>query len=344
MGANLLQRLARTIRQTGPMSVAQYMQAALHDPEHGYYRRASGIGDDFITAPESSQMFGELVGLWCVHEWRAMSAPSPFSLVELGPGSGALIADALRAARLAPDFLAAMRLTLIEASPLLRARQKAALDSLGLKATWAEELPAPGTPTIMLLNEFLDCFPIRQFVMSAEGWRERMVGAEGEGLRFGLGPPLSAEPQAPLGAVREEAPGLGPFVGRLREHLTAAPGRALILDYGGDGAGDTLQALRAHRKIDALEAPGESDLTAQVDFAALARHAQGLRIDGPTVQGDFLRALGIEARAQALTRANPDRAERIGRELQRLTHAHGMGVLFKALCLSSPTLPPPAGF
>ncbi|MBL8551410.1 MAG: SAM-dependent methyltransferase [Hyphomonadaceae bacterium] len=342
---SLKTRLIRQISQTGPISVAHYMQAALYDPEHGYYTRADAIGRDFITAPESSQMFGELIGLWCVHEWRAIGAPTPFRLVELGPGSGALIADALRAARLAPDFLAALQLHLIEVSPTLRERQKAALAPLSIDATWTDELPQPGVPALFILNEFLDCFPIRQFVRTQEGWRERQVGLGADGdLAFGLAPALPGGPEAEIGAIREEAPSLRPFIDQLAEHLRAAPSRALIIDYAGDGTGDTLQALKAHQKLAPTAAPGDSDLTAHVDFRALAQWAEGLRIDGPSAQGDFLRALGIEARAAALARAHPALWERIEREMHRLTHPDAMGVLFKTLCLSSPDLPASVGF
>jgi NADH dehydrogenase [ubiquinone] 1 alpha subcomplex assembly factor 7 len=347
---SLKDRLAAHIAQTGPLTVAQYMHAALYDPQHGYYTTRADIGVDFITAPESSQMFGELIGLWCAHEWRAMGAPDPFLLIEFGPGRGALIADALRAARVAPDFLAALRLHLVEISPALRARQKQALDALGVEAAWHEGWPPAGAPSLMIMNEFLDCLPVRQWVRAQEGWREKVVGTTEKGdLCFGLTPPLPLGEggrgrggQREVGAVREEAPSLPAFVAQLVECLQAAPGRALIIDYAGDGWGDTLQAVRAHEKVDPLAAPGECDLTAHVDFAALRRGAEGLRVDGPVPQRDFLRALGIDARAEALARAHPDRAERIGRERTRLTE--DMGVLFKALCLSNPSLPPPAGF
>lgn len=341
----LAQKLAAQIRLTGPISVAQFMQAALYDPQHGYYTRAAEIARDFITAPESSQMFGELIGLWCVHEWQALGAPESFDLIEFGPGSGALLADALRAARLEPAFLAAARVSLIEISPALRAAQKEKLDALGVAAHWRDAPPPPGAPALLIANEFLDCLPIRQYVRSGEGWRERMVGAESDGaLSFRLGPPLPGGPDAPPGAVREEAPGLAAQIERIGAHLQAAPGRALIIDYAGDGMGDTLQALRAHQKLDPLAAPGESDLTARVDFTALQRAAKGLRIDGPVPQAHFLRALGLDQRAEALIRQHPQRAERIAREHARLTAPAQMGTLFQAICLSSPHLPPAAGF
>jgi SAM-dependent MidA family methyltransferase len=345
----LAERLAAQIAQTGPMSVAQFMAAALHDPQHGYYSRGGAIGGDFITAPEVSQMFGELIGLWCAHEWEALGRPDPVAIIELGPGTGALISDAWRAWRATGDLRAAAQLHLVEISPGLRAAQAEALARAGARASWHAALgDTPRLPALIIANEFLDCMPIRQFVRSKTGWREKQVGVDADGaLRFGLGPPLPPPADdAEIGSIREVAPGLPALIDQLAQRLHAAPCRALIIDYGGDGAGDTLQAVRRHAKIDPLAAPGEGDLTAHVDFVTLARLARdaGLDVAGPRPQGEFLCALGLEARAAALARAHPERAERIGRELQRLSHPDAMGVLFKALCLSSPSLPPPAGF
>jgi NADH dehydrogenase [ubiquinone] 1 alpha subcomplex assembly factor 7 len=343
------------------MSVAQFMAAALYDPRGGYYRRAPSIGanGDFITAPEVSQMFGELVGLWCAHEWEAMERPSPFHLIELGPGRGTLMADAWRASRIAPGFRSVTRIHFIEINSDLRRLQREALAQVGADANWCERFEAiPSAYNVILANEFFDCLPIRQFVRTRIPdnplrWRERLLGVESDGLRFGLAqealpdeallPPRSHA--APEGSVAEIAPALPAWIDLIAARLHANPGRMLIIDYGGDGMGDTLQALKAHGKVDPLESPGEADLTAHVDFGAIKRLAcaSALDVHGPVSQGDWLRSLGIEARAQALSAARPDRADRIARELERLTGNSHMGGLFQVLCLSSPHLPPPAG-
>lgn len=355
----LAQRLAAQIQQTGPLTVAQYMAACLYDPRDGYYTRAPSIGGegDFITAPEVSQMFGELIGLWCVHEWDALARPKTTEWIELGPGNGALISDAWRASRISPAFRESARLHLLEVSEPLKARQADALGKLGARPRWHERIEAlPEGPSLIIANEFFDCLPMRQFVRIEDGWRERVIGLDDDGaLTFGLFPntirvddpliPPALHDAAP-GAIAEIAPAFTGWVDAIATRLLRAPGRALIIDYAGDGRGDTLQALRAHRKQGPLDAPGEADLTAHVDFIALRilARASGLQVSGPTPQGDFLRALGINERAAALAQAHPERAERIARELHRLTAATEMGVLFKVLCLSSPNLPPPAGF
>ncbi|MES1158729.1 MAG: SAM-dependent methyltransferase [Terricaulis silvestris] len=388
----LKRTLIEHIRETGPITVAQFMAACLYDPRHGYYAREPRIaGDgDFITGPEISQMFGELIGLWCVHEWDVLGRPAPFQLMELGPGNGALIADAWRAARIEPAFRDAAQVHLIEVSNVLRGRQAEALARFDVRARWHERVDAaPVSAGFVIANEFFDCLPIRQFVRTDDGWRERLIGVTNQGeLQFGLGglaqdplllrgggrgwgaarmlegshrspieftehsasphplTPSSQEEGEMIGVVHEVAPALEAWVDVLAQRLKSAPGRALIIDYAGDGAGDTLQAVRAHTKESPLEAPGDADLTARVDFVALKilARASGLQVHGPADQGSFLAALGLHQRAEALAAAHPERAARIGREVARLTDADQMGVLFKAICLSSPNLPPPAGF
>jgi NADH dehydrogenase [ubiquinone] 1 alpha subcomplex assembly factor 7 len=346
---SLRERLFEHIRENGPMTVADFMAACLHDPEHGYYAARpamGGEGADFLTAPEASQMFGELIGLWCAHEWDALGKPA-FNLIELGPGRGVLMQDILRATRRVEGFHEAAAVVLVETSPVLRDAQAERVAD----AEWTLRLEdAPPGPSLIIANEFLDCMPIRQFVRGEDGWHEKLVGlGETEELVFGLSAALPApESEDEVGAVREIATGLESLVYELERRLHEAPGRALFIDYGyvePEGA-DTLQALSKHKKVDPLAAPGEADLTAHVDFARLARLAReaGLGVDGPAGQGAFLRGLGIEFRAEALSRANPEHAERLGRELRRLTHAEEMGALFKVICLSSPNLPPPAGF
>ncbi len=349
-GRGLRERLIAQIAISGPITIAEYMRACLHDPEDGYYATRPGIGADFVTAPEISQMFGELVGAWCAHEWRQIGAPSPLRLVELGPGTGALMRDALRAAKAAPGFTEAARVTLIDASPALRERQAEALRAAA--PAWARDLRdlAPA-PTLLIANELLDCLPIRQFLRAEDGWRERLVGARRDALTFGLAPMqladmsiLPDDVRDEVGAVAEIALGAEALLDDVARVL--APGRALFIDYGSQGGGDSLQAIVAHRKVDPLAEPGRADLTAHVDFAAIARFAEraGLIVHGPIRQARFLRALGLDQRAEALTRAHPDRAARIAREHARLTAPDQMGDLFKVICLSSPDLPAPAGF
>jgi NADH dehydrogenase [ubiquinone] 1 alpha subcomplex assembly factor 7 len=344
----LRQRLIEHIREAGPMTVAEFMAACLHDPEHGYYATRPAIGGDsadFLTAPEASQMFGELIGLWCAHEWDALGKPA-FNLIELGPGRGVLMQDMLRATKRIEGMHEAASIVLVETSAPLRDEQAERVP----QAEWGARLEdAPPGPSLIIANEFLDCMPIRQFVRGEDGWHEKLVGLdEADELVFGLSAALPApDSEDEVGAVREIAPGLDALVYEIERRLHEAPGRALFIDYGYVRPGaDTLQALSRHRKVDPLESPGEADLTAHVDFAHLAHLAReaALSVAGPITQTQFLRALGVELRAEALARANPEHAPRLARELKRLTHAEEMGVLFKVICLSSPNLPPPAGF
>jgi NADH dehydrogenase [ubiquinone] 1 alpha subcomplex assembly factor 7 len=346
---SLKTKLIDHIRETGPMTVADYMGAALYDPKDGYYATRPAIGGesaDFLTAPEASQMFGELIGLWCAHEWDVLGKPA-FNLIELGPGRGVLMQDMLRATQRIEGFHDAANVVFVEMSGPLRDEQASRVEN----ADWTVRLEdAPPGPSLIIANEFLDCFPIRQFVRDEDGWREKLIGLdEGDALTFGLSNALPApdEDESAPGTVREIAPALEAFMYEIESRLHAAPSRALFIDYGyvkPEGA-DTLQALKSHKKGDPLEAPGEADLTAHVDFARLSRLAQdaNLSVGGPVSQSAFLRALGIEYRADTLAQANPTHAQRLGRELRRLTHADEMGALFKAICLSSPNLPPPAG-
>lgn len=355
----LTDRLLDLIAQNGPLTVAQYMTSALYDPLNGYYTRQAALGadGDFLTAPEASQMFGELVGLWCAHEWQAMGSPSAFNLVELGAGNGALMADAWRATKIAPGFHDAARLSLVEVGETLRARQAQALEAVGARAAWISHIDdAPIGPTIIIANEFLDCLPIRQFVRIEGRWREKLVGARDGALAFGFSQePLPDDTLIPPalrnagdGAIAEVAPALPAFIASIARRFAGAPGRALIVDYGAaqTTGGDTLQAVRRHQRVDPLEAPGGADLTAHVDFQRLCRLAReaGLGVDGPVAQGAWLTELGIRERAAALTTARPDKADSISAQLHRLTAPDQMGVLFNAVCLSTSDSPAPAGF
>jgi NADH dehydrogenase [ubiquinone] 1 alpha subcomplex assembly factor 7 len=346
---SLKQKLIEQVRENGPMTVAEFMAACLYDPDAGYYATRPAIGGaaaDFLTAPEASQMFGELIGLWCAHEWDALGKPA-FNLIELGPGRGVLMQDALRATQRISGFREAASITLVETSEPLREQQATRVADV----EWVAHIEdAPPGPSLIIANEFLDCLPIRQFLRGEDGWHEKLVGLdEADQLIFGLSAALTApDSDDEIGAMREIAPGLESIIYEIERRLHEAPGRALIVDYGyaqPEGA-DTLQALKRHKKVDPLDSPGEADLTAHVDFSHIARlaHEAGLAVHGPVTQGAFLRGLGIEVRADALARANPGHAERLARELRRLTHDDEMGALFKVICLSSPNQPPPAGF
>lgn len=352
--------IARRIRAAGPLTVAEFMAEALQHPRHGYYtgRDPLGAAGDFITAPEVSQVFGELIGLWCAEVWAQMGRPDPVLLVELGPGRGTLMADGLRALAVAPDFRRALRLHLVETSPALRALQARALAKA--EPIWHERLEAvPAGPLLLVANEFLDALPIRQFERRSGGWHERRVGLAPGGNKFAFALDPAPSPSAalipprlstaPEGSVAEVRPAALSLAGGLAERLASEEGAALFIDYGhGESAcGDTLQAVRQHRYHPVLEAPGSADLTAHVDFEAFAGAARdaGARSCGPVTQGSFLRTLGIELRAQQLVaNASPESGAAIRAGMRRLIDADQMGTLFKVLALTHPDLPTPAGF
>ncbi len=343
---SLQDHLLRLIEIDGPMTVARYMHEVLQHPDSGYYRRDDifGADGDFITAPEISQMFGELIGLWCASCWQTMGAPARVNLIELGPGRGILMADLLRAADMVPEFAAAIDLHLVETSEKLRDIQAAALPNRSPR--WHDALPADlKGPSIVVANEFLDALPIHQFQAVDGRWYERMVGRVDDTLAFVLAPnptPLARRAE-PGGSILELAPAREAAVGSIAAHADYA----LIVDYGfaEPGLGDTLQAVRRHRFHDPLTAPGTADLTSHVDFHALSGGAEGAACWGPVSQRDFLFALGIRERAATLRRAatGPQR-ETIDRAVARLTDAAQMGTLFKVLAITPPNAPAPAGF
>ncbi len=336
--------LRSIIAQEGLIPVGRYMALCLGHPAHGYYasRDPFGAAGDFTTAPEISQMFGEMIGLWAVDAWARMGEPSALRLVELGPGRGTLMADFLRAARVRPAFLDAASVHLVETSAALREKQRERLREAPVEIAWHKrfaEIP-PG-PAIVIANEFFDALPIRQYVLTERGWCERLVGTgDGGELVFGLAP----EPErrlatkAHLGAVLEQPVAALAVMSEVGARLAAEGGAGLFFDYGYEGPAisDTLQAVKRHAFADPLAEPGEADLTAHVDFSALAAAAREAGADsfGPTAQGDFLRSLGIEARAAVLKRrATPAQASEIDAALQRLTgdDPSAMGRLFKVL-------------
>jgi NADH dehydrogenase [ubiquinone] 1 alpha subcomplex assembly factor 7 len=348
------------IARAGPISVAEFMDTCLYDPQHGYYRWRAPLGaaGDFVTAPEISQMFGELIGLWAAEVWRFMDEPDPVALIELGPGRGTMMRDALRAARAAPQFRRALRVHLIETSPNLQSQQRQTLSGVDDPAVrWHASIDEVATtPAIIVANEFFDALPICQAERRATGWHERVVAVDTSGALV-------------LTVARDPLPGpkLPPAVAHARIGETfewrpckfaieiarraADGGAALIIDYGhvNSATGDTLQAVRSHRYANPLTLPGLTDLTAHVDFEALGKAAQeaGARVHGPMEQGTWLKGLGIEARA-AMLHANAAESKRadITAAVQRLTGtgAHQMGSLFKAIGFSAPAITHLPGF
>jgi len=352
MATPLGEKLTAIITENGPISIADYMRHCLADPAHGYYatRDPLGAAGDFITAPEISQMYGEMIGAWLVHAWQAAGAPERAILAEAGPGRGTLMADILRAGRLDSAFLNAVSVHLIETSPALRDKQKAILSDLsGVQSpvTWHERIEdLPDHPLFFIANEFFDALPIRQYVWKDNGWRERVVGLDDAGnLAFGLGPgrldPRAANaPDGPVeGNVFEIRPAATAIMENLAGRIATFGGAGLIVDYGyGQPAfGDTLQAVKNHAYADPLADPGEADLTAHVDFAALARSAReaGAVAHGPMDQGAFLLATGLLERAGRLGAGKDATARQaISDAVERLAGPAAMGTLFKVLALT----------
>ncbi|MEO1224678.1 MAG: SAM-dependent methyltransferase [Pseudomonadota bacterium] len=350
--------LKRRIAADGPVTVATYMAEALGHPKHGYYMTRDPLGQagDFTTAPEISQMFGELLGLWCADVWLRLGRPDPVLWLELGPGRGTLMQDAWRATKAVPGFHEAVRLYLLETSPVLRQRQAAALAVA--EPQWIERLAdLPDGPLLAIANEFFDALPIRQFQMTESGWRERLIAWDEahDALSFALAPhedpavhlvPSSVR-QAPLGAIAEICPAGISVAAELGRRISTAGGAAAIIDYGPltPGTGDSFQAVSGHDYADPLDRPGENDLTAHVDFQTLARAATeaGAVVERLQTQAEFLTDLGIAQRAAALRAdASGEQCDAIDAALHRLTGttSDAMGELFKVLTLVSPGLAP----
>ncbi len=359
MSEEIADKIVRRIRAEGPLTVAAYMAMALHDPAGGYYakRRPIGAAGDFTTAPEISQVFGELIALWCAELWERMGRPDPVIVAELGPGRGVLMEDLLRAAGTVPELRRALRICLVETSPVLRGEQERRLGQAMPKwVTRIEELPEG--PMLMVANEFLDALPIRQFVCGSSGWSERMVAVDREDrLVFVNGPESLAASLLVPGSLRHSSPGtiveICPaalaLAGALGSRLARQPGAALFIDYGYflTAPGSTLRALQRHRPVSALAAPGSADLSAHIDFAAFAEAARtaGAEIHGPIGQGRFLTALGAGLRLKALSaRATPAQRQSLEAGVRRLLDPGEMGDLYKVVALVSPGLSPPPGF
>ena len=348
---SLTDRLVEKIRRGGPISVADYMNAATKE----YYAQGDVFGSrgDFITAPEISQTFGEIIGLWCAVVWQNMGNPNPCRLIECGPGRGTLMADALRAASRVPGFFEALDVHLVEQSGALRDRQREKLE--GHNITWHERLDTcPDGPVLLIGNEFLDALPIRQMENTTAGWMERRIGLDDLGrFRFTLHDTAESVSDAPrdadIGTIYETSPAIKTFVTNVATRILRHRGAALFIDYGHkkSAVGETLQAVQRHQPHPVLEAPGTADITAHVDFEVAAKAAQsaGATVYGPIEQGIWLKQLGITVRGALLAKGKPsDVALDIESSIRRLTEPNAMGALFKVMALTHPDLEPPEGF
>jgi SAM-dependent MidA family methyltransferase len=357
----LQSEIKKLIKSSGPMPVWRYMELCLTHPKHGYYVSRDPLGreGDFTTAPEVSQMFGELLGLWAASVWKAIGSPPQLLLVELGPGRGTMMADALRALRVLPPLYQVLDIHLVEINPVLRDKQKSTLSGVRSVA-WHDSIDeVPEGPAVIFANEYFDVLPIHQVVRLETGWHERTVEIDGNGqIGFGaapeptprfevLLPPLVRA--APVGAVFEWRPDAE--IMKIATRVRDQDGAALIIDYGHlrSDAGDTFQAIARHSFADPLKSPGQADVTAHVDFEALVRAAEdlGARAHGPVTQGEFLQQLGIETRALTLmAKTTHEVSEDIAGALKRLIGGGraGMGSMFKVLAISAPHLTSLAGF
>ena len=341
------------IHKNGPLPLDRFMELSLLHPEFGYYQKQQAIGSkgDFITAPEVSQMFGELIGLWCVDAWAKLGAPSKFALVEMGPGRGILMEDILRVTAHIPDFQQALQIHMVEASQRLQKLQQSRLEGSGI--IWQESFPnlPADMPTIVIGNEFLDALPIKQFKFKDGKWQEVAVGVSDGALTYTLTPTETLlQPQsAEEGQIQEFSPSADEFIRILAERLNKTGGSALFVDYGPatKRSGDSFQALKDHKYTDPLATPGEADLTAHVQFGRLRDIALKAGCASPAIegQGRFLERLGIEARVMQLSRkATEAQKKSIAEAHKRLVSEEGMGTLFKAFAFSSGLSAPLAGF
>ncbi|MHA1523186.1 MAG: class I SAM-dependent methyltransferase [Alphaproteobacteria bacterium] len=360
----LARLISAQITQHGPMGLDRYMALCLGHPEHGYYKTRDpfGRGGDFVTAPEISQMFGEILGLWCADMWEKIGRPTPVGMVELGPGRGTLMADMLRAAQVVPAFARALNVHLVETSQRLRAIQRETLSALSRNICWHDQLgEVPQMPMLLLANELFDALPVHQLEMCQDGWHERVVTMSDKGALTLVcagapAPPGLADlaPSAAIGAVVEVAPARNALAAQIGQRLAHAPGGALIIDYGHEaggheasGLGDTFQAVAAHAFVSPFDQPGEADLTTHVDFHALraAAISGGASAFGPMAMGEFLQNLGLGARAAHLSHGAPGPTKnQIAAAYHRLTDTGEMGSLFKVLALTGPGIGAPAPF
>ena len=344
---NILERKLKSIIQLGgPISVSTFMTVCMNDPEHGYYATRPKIGEDFCTAPEISQIFGELIGLWLVHEWHSMNCPSPFWLVELGPGRGTLLRDALRVSRKYPDYFEAAQLVLVETSPVLREIQSASLEEYAPRFTDSLD-DLPSGPMLCIGNEFLDCLPARQFIISNEVCRERLVGLDGTGaFTLGVSTEESGISHDCTDGIFEVQEGIETLVKNLSERKDSF--RILLIDYGtiDQAPSDSLRAYSLGQQADPFSNLGGSDLTVDVDFGRLVRLARksAIEVYGPVSQQQFLLDLGVETRLDQLIKDNPERALTLEGGVRKLIDTSEMGEKFKVVCLLSDSQNDPIGF
>lgn len=341
----LKQRLLAEIERSGPIPISEYMARCLYDADHGYYTKNADLGaeGDFITAPEISQAFGEVIGLAIAQAWMDQGCPDPFVLAEAGPGRGLLMSDILRATAKVGGFHKAMRIHLLEVSTKLRDTQKQTLSDF--EQNWIEDLTAlPDYPLFLIANEYFDCLPIRQYRKTEQGWQEQMIGSDGGDLRFILGrtTPL---PNAPTDAdFIETSPAAIAQTEAIANHIATYGGAALLIDYGmASVTYDSLQAIAGHKKVSVLDRPGEADLTAHVDFQQIKDASKACQIQGPETQGTFLERLGISARMGQLAQHSKN-PQAIIRAHRRLVHPDEMGTLFKAMALTPKGAAPFSGF
>lgn len=350
--SNLLQQqILRMIAATGPVSIAEYMHLCHSHRDHGYYATGNPVGakGDFITAPEISQMFGEMIGVWAIGVWHQLGKPNPFQIAELGPGRGTLMKDFIRAAKADREFLSVINVRLVETSPSLRVEQVKALENSALDIEWIgtiEELKQ--VPTLFIGNEFLDAIAFRQFVKTGGRWRELCIGCDkNNSLLFtpsaaGIDEALLPEghEKEPDGAIYETAPAREAFISAIASHVKCHGGAALFIDYGYENSsfGDTFQAVKSHKPVSPLVDPGNCDLTSHIDFEAIgnAAKAEGVGMFQLKTQGDFLMDLGLLERAGELGRGKSLEVQRqIQTDVERLVSPDQMGKLFKVFCMSN---------
>ncbi|MCP4184464.1 MAG: class I SAM-dependent methyltransferase [Hyphomicrobiales bacterium] len=362
MTNNLKQEILRSIAITGPMPISQYMHLCNAHPQLGYYSTGNPVGKDgdFITAPEVSQMFGELIGLWGLQAWHTLNCPDPVQIVELGPGRGTMINDIIRSIKTSQKFSDATEIRLVETSPSMKSEQQLKLAEHSISIQWVENIEElPPIPAIFIANEFLDAIPFRQFVKTIDGWRELCVGLNGDnqpennqlafvvgssGLEENLLPP--GHENEPIGAIFEHAPAREAISILIAQHINTQGGAALIIDYGHEisGFGDTFQAVQSHQPISTLTNPGHCDLTCHVDFQAISDVAiqNGLKAGSILTQQDFLLAMGLLERAGRLGHdKSASVQQKIQQDVHRLVADDQMGKLFKVLCLTQSEYPMP---
>jgi len=329
--------LKSIIEAQGPLTIAQFMGIALSDSKYGYYTQANPLGakGDFITSPEISQMFGEMIGIWCASIWQDMGEPDNVTLVELGPGKGTLMNDLLRGTKNVPGFHESISISLVEISPVLRKEQEKALADTGVKVSWHDSFTEISDgPIILVANEFFDALPIQQFVKTADGWREKMVALDRKGkLIFAISPAETPSvaliteqyrESSPVESLYEICPAAISISNDIAAHINTHGGAALFIDYGYDvpPLQDSLQAVKNHKFHPVLKNPGAADLTAHIDFSAILKTAgdAGVATYGPIGQGELLRALGIDVRAEMLSKGQNDEVKQsIANDILRLT-------------------------